>query len=72
LTIDPTSQDVYVTDAGNNRVESFTSDGVPVSQFGSAGVGTEDFSSPIGLTIDAKSDDIYVADFNNNDVTKLN
>ncbi len=37
---------IYIADSGNNRVQKFDSNGVYVSQFGSAGPGTGSLMRP--------------------------
>jgi|GEM_PF-1854001 len=70
-TVIDASGNIYVADAGNNRVEIFNSSGVYVSQFGSAGSGNGQFNTPSGIAIDATGN-IYVTDSNNNRVQKFN
>src|SRR6185312_3924852 len=65
------SNNIYVVDSGNNRVEKFNSAGVYQSQFGSSGSGNGQFSAPRGITIDS-SGNIYVVDTNNNRVEEFN
>ena len=61
---------VYVVDAGNDRVEKFDSTGHYISQFGSSGTGNGQFKNPIGIAIDP-SGNIYVSDLNNENVQKF-
>jgi sugar lactone lactonase YvrE len=65
-TID-SSDNVYVTDQGNGRVQKFTSDGQFIAAWGTAGEGKGQFSEPEGIDVD-NSDHIYVADTGNNRV----
>ncbi len=57
------SNNVYVADTGNNRIEVFTSGGVFVTKWGTAGSGNGQFSSPTGVT--AAGGNVYVADSGN-------
>lgn len=54
---------LYVLDAGNCRVQKFTSAGTFVSKFGSCGSGTGQFSSPVGITVDYRNV-VYVSESN--------
>jgi type II secretory pathway pseudopilin PulG len=82
----PSSQNIWVSDAFNNRVEKFNSAGTYVSQLGCGGSGGCASSStngmfydgwfrlpvgPSGVAIDA-SGNIWVTDPNNNRVEKFN
>jgi DNA-binding beta-propeller fold protein YncE len=62
--------DVWVTDAGNNRVQELSPTGEYIAQFGSAGSGSGQFSSPQGIAV--ASSLAYVVDGNNNRVEKWN
>jgi tripartite motif-containing protein 71 len=43
------SNNVYVADANNNRIQKFTSSGVYLGQFGSVGSGNGQFSAPVAV-----------------------
>jgi beta-lactam-binding protein with PASTA domain len=62
VAIDPTTENILVTDPGNARVEIFNSAGVFQSQFGSSGSGKGQFSAPSGIAIDPVSHNIIVTD----------
>jgi len=64
------SDDVYVVDSGNNRVQKFTRDGTFIREWGSLGTGEGQFNNPIGIEADS-SDDIWVADHNNHRIQKF-
>ena len=64
------SDNVYVVDTGNNRVQVFDSAGVYQSQFGTAGAGNGQFSSPRSIAIDSAGN-IFVTDFGNNRVQRF-
>ena len=64
------SGNVYVADAGNNRVEKFSSGGTFIATWGSYGAGNGNFSSPRGVAVDSAGN-VYVADGNNNRVEKF-
>ena len=58
------SDNIYVTDQNNNRVEIFDSKGNFLSEFGTFGSGDGQFADPLGIAVD-KSGNIYVVDQNN-------
>jgi streptogramin lyase len=58
---------LYVTDAGNNRVEEITSGGSFLTAFGTAGTGEGQFKFSGGIALSANNG-IYVVDDNNNRV----
>jgi NHL repeat/6-bladed beta-propeller len=65
-----TSNEVYVVDSGNNRVQRFSETGEFIGQFGSLGSGPGQFSSPAGIAI-GEDNFVYVADKGNARVEKL-
>src|SRR6185312_16089069 len=65
------SDNIYVADANNNRVQKFNSAGVYQSQFGSFGSGNGQFGNPRDIAVDS-SGNIYVTDFGNTRVEKFN
>ena len=64
IATDPTTGNLYVSDAGNDRVQEFSSSGGLITTFGSPGSGAGQFSGLQGLAVNA-SGDIYVADTGN-------
>jgi hypothetical protein len=70
LAVDNRSGDVYVVDAGNNRVQRFDRDGRFISEFGSAGRGNGQFDRPYGIAID-KDGYVYVSDAGNKRIQKF-
>lgn len=52
---------LLVTDTGNKRVQVFSPDGQPITQFGGAGVEDGYFDEPVGIAVDSNGN-IYVAD----------
>ncbi len=57
-------QHLYVTDAGNARVQKFTMMGVYVTQWGSVGTRAGQFNNPMGIAVDRNF--VYVVDNGNN------
>ena len=72
VAVNPSNGDLYVVDAGNDRVDVFNSSGVYQSQFGEGpGTGAGQFEgSYVDPAIDA-SGDVYVVDYGNNRVEKF-
>ncbi len=56
--------DVYVSDAGNHRVEEFDPSGDFMTAWGSQGSGPGQFENPEGIAVNAAGD-VYVADAGN-------
>ncbi len=61
---------VYVVDAGNDRIQKFDSSGIFISKWGSSGSGNGQFNSPNAVTVDS-SGNIYVADTYNDRIQKF-
>jgi DNA-binding beta-propeller fold protein YncE len=59
------SGNVYVVDAGNNRVQVFSSAGTYVAQWGAQGSGNGQINTPLGIAV-ASSGNVYVSDHFNN------
>jgi YD repeat-containing protein len=70
IAVNPTTNDVYVADDGNSRIEEFSPAGAWIASIGSKGAAGGDFSSPQGVTIDS-SGDVWVADYANNRIQEL-
>jgi hypothetical protein len=64
------SDNVYVVDSNNNRVQKFTSTGTFITQWGTMGVGNGQFNAPQGIGVDS-SGTVYVADAGNNRIQKF-
>ncbi len=64
------SGNVYVADAGNNRIQKFTATGVFVTQWGTLGAGNGQFDTPWGVAVDG-SGNVYVSDLWNARVQKF-
>ena len=67
------SNNVYVTDSGNSRVQKFSSTGTFLSKFGTLGIGNGQFltGSASGVAIDSAGN-VYVVDKLSNRVEKFN
>ncbi len=70
LSIDSSTGNVYVVDAGNARVEEFTNSGTFINQFTGRGFYQPAFGDPAGIFVQ-NSNRIYVADNGNNDISVL-
>ena len=64
------SDNVYVADRQNNRIQKFDSDGTFITKWGSKGAGDGQFDFPDGVALDY-SDNVYVADNSNNRIQKF-
>ena len=71
VAIDESTDDVYVVDKGNNRVEKYGAAGGYISQFDGAGTPEGSFSEPTAVGVDQASGDIYVVDTGHNVVDKF-
>jgi sugar lactone lactonase YvrE len=65
ITIDPISQNIFVVDSGNHRIQQFSSGGAFLNTFGNFGTGNGQFSNPIGIAMDVTTT-VYVTDLINN------
>ena len=65
------SDDVYVADWGNDRIQKFSADGQFLASYGTSGRGDGEFHRPSGVAVDADGY-IYVADWGNERVQILN
>ncbi|MFQ5940890.1 MAG: 6-bladed beta-propeller, partial [Nitrososphaerales archaeon] len=61
------SDNVYVVDISNHRIQKFTNDGKFIAKWGSKGSGDGEFNFPKGIAIDP-SGKIYVTDASNHRV----
>ena len=64
------SNNVYVVDKSNHRIQKFTSTGGFITKWGSSGSGDGQFNVPIGVAVDS-SNNVYVSDSGNNRVQKF-
>ncbi|MDO8871952.1 MAG: hypothetical protein Q7V05_04365 [Methanoregula sp.] len=64
------SGSVYVADAGNHRIQKFSSTGSFLTKWGTLGSTDGQFSNPSGVAVDS-SGNVYVADTNNNRIQKF-
>ena len=65
------SDNVYVADSLNHRVQKFNSTGGFILKWGSSGTGDGQFDTPWCLAVDS-NDNVYVADSQNHRVQKFN
>ncbi len=61
------SQNLYMTDSDNQRIQIFSKNGTFITGFGQLGEGPGEFSKPESITIDSYGR-VYVADTTNNNV----
>ena len=64
------SDNVYVADTGNHRIQKFNTSGTFVTKWGTNGTGDGQFDTPWGVSVDGLGD-VYVADTNNNRIQKF-
>ncbi len=64
------SDNVYVADSTNHRIQKFDSDGTFITKWGSRGEGDGQFTHPQRAALDS-SDNVYVADGSNNRIQKF-
>jgi probable HAF family extracellular repeat protein len=63
VAIDPVTENILVSDWGNNRVQIFSSTGVYLNQFGTQGSGNGQFGyGPVGIAVDPETRNIVVLD----------
>jgi tripartite motif-containing protein 71 len=65
IAVDPSSGNVYVADTGNNRIQTFSSNGTFIAEWGRYGTGNGSLSSPRDIALD-QAGNVYVADTGNN------
>ena len=64
------SDELYVVDTGNHRIQKFADDGTFICKWGKEGVGAGEFKYPQGITIDLLGN-VYVADVGNCRIQKF-
>ena len=64
------SDNVYIADTYNNRIQKFTSAGIFILSIGSKGDGEGQFDLPWGVTV-APNGDVYVADWGNDRIQRF-
>jgi YD repeat-containing protein len=62
---------LYVSEAGNDRVQELSTAGSYVAQFGKDGSGDGEFSRPEGIGVESHTGNLYVADSGNNRIQEL-
>src|SRR5271154_7211832 len=65
VAVDPTSDNIVVSDGGNSRVEIFSSTGQFLSAFGSFGTALGQFKTPLGVAVDPATCNLAVDDYGN-------
>lgn len=61
---------MYLVDERNNQVQKFTVDGVLLEEWGSLGIGDEQFNHPCGIAVNINETFVYVADTDNHRIVK--
>ncbi len=56
---------IWASDAGNNRIEKFSSKGSWAASYGSLGSGNEQFNAPGGIDVNQSTGNVYIADTKN-------
>jgi tripartite motif-containing protein 71 len=69
ITID-NSDNIYVVDQHNHRIQKFDSDGNFILMWGKYGINQGEFNYPYGIAVDSEGD-VYVSDMNNNRIQKF-
>ena len=64
------SDNIYVADTQNNRIQKFDSSGTYITKWGTTGSGNGQFNGVWAIAVDS-SDNLYVADYNNNRIQKF-
>ena len=64
------SDNIYVADTGNHRIQKFNTSGTFVTKWGTNGTGDGQLDTPWGVSVDGLGD-VYVADTNNNRIQKF-
>ena len=71
LVYNPVNSLLYVSEIGNDRIQTFSTAGIYQGQFASFGAGDGQLDNPWSLAVDSIGN-IYVADGSNNRVSKFN
>lgn len=71
IAVNPNTDEIYVVDKVNDRIQKFDSNGKFLLKWGSWGIGPGQILNPEGIGIDSRTGDIYVADENNNRIQKF-
>ena len=64
------SNNVYVVDTANHRIQKFSSSGTFMAKWGRRGYGDGEFRGPTGVAVDS-SNNVYVAEQGNNRIQKF-
>jgi YD repeat-containing protein len=65
------SGNLWIVDAGNNRIEKFSASGSWIATYGKTGSGEAQFNEPRTIAINQTTGNVYVADKDNNRVEEL-
>jgi DNA-binding beta-propeller fold protein YncE len=64
VAVHPFTDDVYVCDFFNHRIQIFSAEGVYLSQWGTEGGAPGEFKFPVGIAISPQSGEVFVTDDN--------
>lgn len=70
IDLDP-SNNIYVVDKGNTRIQKFNSTGKFLRKWGTSGSTNGSFNSPTDISVDGNSSYVYVADTGNHRIQKF-
>lgn len=62
VAVDSSTHEVYVADAGNERIQKFTKTGNYITKWGNYGSGNGNFNEPYGIALDATTHQVYTAE----------
>jgi DNA-binding beta-propeller fold protein YncE len=71
IAVNPKSDEVYIVDKVNDRIQKFDSNGTFLSKWGSSGTGDGEFYAPEYIAIDPRDSTVYVGDENNDRIQKF-
>jgi DNA-binding beta-propeller fold protein YncE len=71
IAVNQSNGEVYVGDAGSNRIIRFTADGGFIGLWGSPGTGNGQFDSPNAVAVDSTTGRVFVADVNHHRIQRF-